>query len=126
MWDTSQGGSAFHAGTNRAGTALSTLGQYGPPDNNGLVCDKPTYHEGFALTGLAAYFMVTGDTTALSMARATFTWVDRMAHDSRYGWYYGWLDATGRVLDSTKDINYGMHWMEGMAWLSLGLARFDP
>jgi mannobiose 2-epimerase len=119
LWDKTNGGSALHSGTNQQGTASSTVGQYGPQDNTGLTCDKPTYHEGFALAGLAAYYMATKDTMALHIAKTTFNWMDQKAHDSQYGWYYGWLDANGNVLDQTKDDNFGMHWMEGMAWLYL-------
>jgi mannobiose 2-epimerase len=119
VWDKRNGGSAIHSGTNRQCTGSSAIGQYGPQDNTGLTCDKPLYHEGFALTGLSAYYMATKDTMALYIAKTTFKWLDQKAHDSVYGWYFGWLDSNGNVLDQTKDDNFGMHWMEGMAWLSL-------
>ena len=118
VWDKTNGGSAIHSGTNRGCSGMSTTGQYGP--NNGtLNCDKPTYHEGFALTGLSAYYMATKDTMALHIAKTTFQWMDLKAHDSQYGWYYGWLDANGNVLSTAKDDNFGMHYMEGLAWLYL-------
>lgn len=122
MWDKSNGGSAIHSGTVRQGTSFCTTGQYGP--NNGtLNCDKPTYHEGFALTGLSAYYLATKDTMALYIAKTTWQWMDKKAHDSQYGWYYGWLDVNGNVLSTAKDDNFGMHWMEGMAWLALEFSQ---
>ena len=120
-WDKTNGGSAIHSGTNRGCTAMSTTGQYGP-NGTTLNCDKPVYHEGFALTGLAAYYMATKDTMALYIAKTTFKWIDQKAHDSQYGWYYGWLDANGNVpsqAQNAKDDNYGMHYLEGMCWLYL-------
>ena len=118
VWDKTNGGSAIYSGTNRAGTAHSQIGQYGP-NGTTLNCDKPTYHEGFALTGLSAYYMATKDTMALHIAKTTWQWMDQKAHDSKYGWYFGWIDANGNVLSTAKDDNFGMHWMEGMAWLYL-------
>jgi mannobiose 2-epimerase len=117
-WDKANGGSAIHSGTNRACTAFSTTGQYGP-NGTSLNCDKPVYHEGFALTGLSAYYMATKDTMALYIAKTTFKWIDQKAHDSKNGWYYGFLDANGNVLSKAKDDNFGMHYMEGLAWLYL-------
>ena len=116
VWDKNVG--AIYSGTNRAGTAHSQVGQYGP-NGTTLNCDKPTYHEGFALTGLSAYYMATKDTMALYIAKTTFKWMDQKAHDAKNGWYYGWLDATGKVLSTAKDDNFGMHYMEGLAWLYL-------
>ena len=118
VWDTTGGGAAIYSGTNKAGTAHSQVGQYGP-NGTTLNCDKPTYHEGFALTGLAAYYMATKDTMALHIAKTTFQWMDQKAHDAKNGWYYGWIDANGNVLSKAKDDNFGMHYMEGLAWLYL-------
>jgi len=115
LWDKSNGGSGIRGG--------STTGQI-PPS-----CDKPVYHNGFALVGLSAYYLATHDTTALDMAISTWKWIESKAYDNQYGMYYGWLNSDGSLSAETNITgggrNGGMnknqdilhHWIEGMAWL---------
>lgn len=104
-WDKANGGSGIRGGSN--------IGQFGQ------VCDKPVYHNGFALTGLANYYLTTHDTMALSIAKSTWKWINSKAYDSQYGLYYGYLNADGSLKngDMTKNQDVLHHWVEGMAWL---------
>ncbi len=94
MWDKSNGGSGIATGN-------------GGAFENG---DKAVYSNGFALSGLSAYYMATKDTMALYIAKTTFKFIDNRNYDGQYGWYFG--SGAG---DKNQDI--GHHWLEGMAWL---------
>ena len=114
LWDKSNGGSGIRAGSNS--------GQI-PPS-----CEKPVYHNGFALTGLAAYYLATRDATALDMAISTWKWIESKAYDTQYGMYYGWLNASGGLVggNMTKNQDVLHHWIEGMAWLYIAWPPDGP
>jgi mannobiose 2-epimerase len=77
-WDKTQGG--VYGGKNREGTANDNMvGQYG------VYCDKPTYHNGFTMYGMSFYYLATGDTMALSIAKDIFRFFDSKAHDNING-----------------------------------------
>jgi mannobiose 2-epimerase len=113
-WDKSNGGSAIHAG--------QTSAQISP------ACDKPLYHNGFALTGLSAYYLATHDTMALHIAITTWKWIESRAHDSINGMYYGFLNSDGSLTNNEmkKDQDVLHHWIEGMAWLYIAWPANRP
>lgn len=109
MWDSDYGG--FYQDTDRNGGPL----------NSGY--KKTAYGNAFAIYGLSAYYEVSGDSTALQLAKETFRWLEKYSHDSLYNGYFQDLARDGKILqrnDSTpdhitigyKDYNSSIHLLE--------------
>lgn len=95
MWDSENGG--FHTLLGIDGDSLKVLSS-----------GKSTYGNSFAIYGLAKYYQVSKDTSALELAKKTFYWLEEHAHDSVYGGYFDVLQQDGSwMLDVTEnDKNY--------------------
>lgn len=95
MWDTKNGG--FYTLLGIAGDSLTPL-------SNG----KSAYGNSFAIYGLATYYKVSKDTSALNLAKKTFYWLEEKAHDSVYKGYFDVLQQDGSwMLEVTEnDKNY--------------------
>ncbi|PKA98216.1 mannobiose 2-epimerase [Flavobacteriaceae bacterium MAR_2009_75] len=95
MWDKKHGG--FHSLFAIDGDSLKVL-------SNG----KSAYGNSFAIYGLAAYYKVSKDTSALELAKDAFRWLEENAHDPLYGGYFDVLKQDGSwMLDITEnDWNY--------------------
>jgi mannobiose 2-epimerase len=59
---------------------------------------KHAYGMAFAIYGLSAAYHVTGNEEDLDFARETFFWLDRHAHDRRYGGYCEEYYRDGRLM----------------------------
>jgi mannobiose 2-epimerase len=59
---------------------------------------KHAYGMAFAIYGLSAAYRVTQNEADRNLARETFFWLDRYAHDSRYGGYYEEYYRDGRLM----------------------------
>jgi mannobiose 2-epimerase len=89
MWDNKYGG--FYMIRNREG------GPLGPASADG----KTAYGNAFAIYALTSYFRLTGDSSALELARQTFLWLEQHSHDPVYGGYFNNLTREGNL--SEKD-----------------------
>jgi len=56
---------------------------------------------------------------ALHIAKTTFQWMDQKAHDAKTDGITAGSMQTENVLSKAKDDNFGMHYMEELAWLYL-------
>jgi mannobiose 2-epimerase len=73
---------------------------------------KITYGNAFALYALSAYYGMSADTSALRLARETFIWLDKYAHDPGFGGYYSILGRDGSRIN-TGDGNAGkINWVK--------------
>ncbi|PIB39344.1 AGE family epimerase/isomerase [Maribacter sp. 4G9] len=91
MWDSEYGG--FHTLLGLEGDSLKLLST-----------GKSAYGNSFAIYGLATYYKVSKDTTALNLAKKTFHWLEEHAHDLEYGGYFDVLQMDGSwMLDVTKN-----------------------
>ena len=95
MWDTINGGFYTLLGTDGDSLKLLSTG-------------KSTYGNAFAIYGLATYYSVSKDESALDLAKKTFYWLDEHAHDKTYKGYFDVLNQDGSLLlDVTEnDKNY--------------------
>ena len=113
MWDSKNGG--FFNLVDREGKVLSS----GKTDR----IMKDAYGNAFALYGLSAYARVSGDTSALSLAKKTFQWLDQHSYDPLFGGYYQFLEADGTPLKGgyngtpPKDQNSSIHLLEALTEL---------
>lgn len=82
MWDQEQGG--FYWGLDGSGKVSPRYGT-----------DKHLYGMAFGIYGAAAAYRATGDAGALALAQQAFHWLDRHAHDARYGGYHEALSRDG-------------------------------
>ncbi len=84
---------------------------------------KDAYGNAFAIYGLSTYARVSGDTTALSLAKKAFLWLDRHSYDPQFGGYFQFLEADGTPLKSglngvpPKDQNSSIHLLEAFTAL---------
>ena len=84
---------------------------------------KDAYGNAFAIYGLSTYVRVSGDTTALSLAKKAFLWLDRHSYDPQFGGYFQFLEADGTPLKSglngvpPKDQNSSIHLLEAFTAL---------
>jgi mannobiose 2-epimerase len=84
---------------------------------------KDAYGNAFAIYGLSAYYRVSGDTSALNLARKTFLWLDRHSYDKQFGGYFQFLEADGTPLKNglngvpPKDQNSSIHLLEAFTEL---------
>ena len=83
MWDVSFGG--FYMQLNRRGDySDSNFRNY-----------KIAYGNAFAIYALASYYKMSGDTSALNLARKTFMWLNRYSYDPEYKGYFNILRRDG-------------------------------
>jgi len=82
MWDSENGG--FYTLLGIDGDSLKVLST-----------GKSAYGNSFAIYGLANYYQVSKDTSALNLAKKTFHWLEEHAHDSVYGGYFDVLEQDG-------------------------------
>ena len=88
MWDKQEGG--FFWGLDESGKIKASYGG-----------EKHAYGIAFALYGLSAAYEATGERRALDLARRTFAWLDRQAHDAANGGYYEALSRSGATIGSS-------------------------
>lgn len=112
MWDTEYGG--YFTMTNREGKVV---------ENQQYESAKIAYGNAFAIYGLAAYFEISHDSSALDLAIKSFHWLDEHSYDPEYGGYFQFLKRDGTPLknghDGTppKDQNSSIHIIEAFAEL---------
>lgn len=116
MWDSEYGG------------FITSYGETFPPVMHD---EKLAYGNAFAIYALAAYYSASKDTTALSLAKKTFYWLEKYSHDPEYKGYLNILNRDGswsssRYSDRTpgllsgaglKDQNTSIHLMEAFTEL---------
>lgn len=106
MWDREYGG--FFNLVDRHGHPVTENGR----DN------KTAYGNAFAIYGLAAYYKASGDTGALSLALATYRWLEKHSYDTLYRGYFQFLSREGVAFPEgsgsvpPKDQNSMIHLME--------------
>lgn len=99
MWDKQYGG--FYNLVTREGK-----------DKSNPLAPKEAYGNAFAIYALSAYYKVSHDTGALSLAKQTFMWLEKNSHDPVYKGYYQHLKRDGSIVirdasfPSTSDIGY--------------------
>ena len=99
MWDKTYGG--FHTLVDRQGKVISSENE-----------EKTAYGNAFAIYGLSAYVMATGDSAALSLAKKAFMWLEDHSHDPLYKGYFQHMRRDGSVIKrdehvlSTSDLGY--------------------
>lgn len=112
MWDRVHGG--FHNLVSKAGQVKSET--------------KEAYGNAFAIYALAAFYKVSGDTSALNLAKKAFLWLEQHSHDPVRKGYFQHLqiDGTpvkrGKSTPSTsplgyKDQNSSIHLLEAFTEL---------
>jgi len=117
MWDRKFGG--FFNLVNRRGDPV--------PENVPAV--KTAYGNAFAVYGLAAYYMASGDSGALNLALEAYRWLEKNSYDTLYHGYFQFLSREGKPFpegfgnDPPKDQNSMIHLME--AYTALYEARPD-
>jgi mannose/cellobiose epimerase-like protein (N-acyl-D-glucosamine 2-epimerase family) len=115
MWDKQYGG--FY-------TLVSRKGEIPPGDP----ADKNAYGNAFGMYALSAYYQLTGDTSALSLAKKTFYWLEAHSHDPQYKGYFQHLKRNGEPIRRTantpvtaetgyKDQNSSIHLLEALTEL---------
>jgi len=113
MWDSENGG--FYQLVDKQGNQLGDS-------------IKTAYGNAFAIFGLAAYYAASGDDSALALAKDTFYWLEKNAHDSVSLGYFQHLEPTGKVIFRTnktpstselgyKDQNSSIHLLEAFTEL---------
>lgn len=111
MWDATDGG--FY----------NLVEQNGQPilQDNRII--KQAYGNAFAIFALAAYYKLSGDTSALNLAKQGFYWLENHSHDPQYGGYFQFLEKKGVPLKNglgntpAKDQNSSIHLMEAFTEL---------
>lgn len=89
---------------------------------------KTAYGNAFAIYGLSAYYMASGDTNALNLAKKTFMWLENKSHDPVHKGYFQNLTKDGTPIKRTseipststvgyKDQNSSIHLLEAFAEL---------
>src|SRR5690606_1214633 len=73
-----------------------------------LSTSKSAYGNSFAIYGLANYYKISKDTSALNLAKETFYWLEKYSRDSVYGGYFDIMKQDGSWLLDTEenDNNY--------------------
>jgi len=97
MWDKTYGG--FYNLVTRDGKNISNP-----------LSPKDAYGNAFAIYALAAYYKVSQDTGALSLAKKTFFWLEKYAHDSINQGYYQHLKRDGTKLLREPSFPIGSEW----------------
>jgi len=99
MWDKTYGG--FYNLVSRDGK-----------DKSNPAAPKEAYGNAFAIYALSAYYKVSKDPGALSLAKQTFLWLEKNSHDPVYKGYYQHLKRDGAKVTrdvatpSTADMGY--------------------
>jgi cellobiose epimerase len=115
MWDKAYGG--FYTLTDQQGNVK----QQG-------VAEKEAYGNAFGIYALAAYYHASGDTSALTLAKEAFAWMEKHSHDSIHKGYYQHLQRDGTPMKRTpetpltsdlgyKDQNSSIHLLEAFTEL---------
>ena len=113
MWDSKLGG--FFNLVDRKGNVLKS-------GKSGRIV-KEAYGNAFAIYGLSAYARVSGDTTALALAKKAFLWLDGHSYDPQFGGYFQFLEADGTPMKDgfngvpPKDQNGSIHLLEAFTEL---------
>ncbi|MBN2425938.1 MAG: AGE family epimerase/isomerase [Calditrichaceae bacterium] len=119
MWDSAYGG--FYTYRNQAGE------EPGHDFRN----FKSAYGNAFAIYGLSSYYKLTGDTSALNLAKRTFFWLEKHSYDPEYGGYYDQMNREGMNFGNVpedkldrrirmyrwKDYNSSIHLLEAFTEL---------
>jgi mannobiose 2-epimerase len=119
MWDDQYRG--FYMLRNRQG---------GPVDYS-YQDEKRAYGNAFAIYALTAYYVMSGDSSALNLAKKTFWWLEKHSHDPQYKGYFDQLARDGSLLSTDraktqawdfvsigwKDQNSSIHLLEALAEL---------
>lgn len=92
MWDSVYGG--FYMIRNREG------GPIGQASGD----SKTAYGNAFGIYALTSYFKLTGDSSALELARRTFLWLEQYSHDPVYGGYFNNITREGNLRDKDNDV----------------------
>jgi mannobiose 2-epimerase len=84
-------------------------GFYSLLDINGNVLDtvKTAYGNAFAIYALAAAYIATKDTMALSLAQKGFLWLEKYSHDPAQKGYFQHLRRNGSLINRTHDVSSG-------------------
>lgn len=99
MWDKTYGG--FYTLVDRQGNVKSISHE-----------EKTAYGNSFGIYGLAGYVLATKDTSALSLAKKAFLWLEKYSHDPVYKGYFQHMERDGTVIKrdenvaSASDIGY--------------------
>jgi mannobiose 2-epimerase len=99
MWDKQYGG--FYTYIDRQGNVKK--GGFAP---------KEAYGNSFAIYGLAAYYQLSGDSSALNLAIADFRWLEKHSHDPNSKGYFQHMERDGTPIKrdahtpSTAEIGY--------------------
>ncbi|PCJ95238.1 MAG: N-acylglucosamine 2-epimerase [Flavobacteriaceae bacterium] len=64
---------------------------------------KSAYGNSFAIYGLATYYKLSKDTTALHLAKKTFQWLEAHSYDSKYKGYFDVMKQDGSWLLDVKE-----------------------
>jgi mannobiose 2-epimerase len=115
MWDKEYGG--FYTRVTRNGDIPT-----------GSVSNKDAYGNAFGLYALCAYYQLSKDSNALSLAQKTFYWLEQHSHDPVYKGYFQFLQRDGTPVvrkagtpatDATgyKDQNSSIHLLEALTAL---------
>jgi len=110
MWDKQYGG--FYTYIDRKGNVKD--GHFAP---------KEAYGNSFAIYSLAAYYQLSGDTSALNLAIADFMWLEKHSHDPVYKGYFQHMQRDGTPIKRDantpttaetgyKDQNTSIHLLE--------------
>ena len=84
---------------------------------------KTAYGNAFAIYGLAAYFEISHDSSALKQAIKSFHWLEEHSHDPEFGGYFQFIKRDGTPLvegfgnTPPKDQNSSIHLLEGLTEL---------
>jgi len=119
MWDETHGG--FFMLRNREGGVVD----YSYQD------EKRAYGNAFAIYALASYYAMSGDPSALNLAKKTFLWLDKHSHDREHKGYFDHMARDGSLpskdraktkawdfaMIGWKDQNSSIHVMEAFAEL---------
>ncbi len=79
---------------------------------------KRVYGQAFAIYGLAAYFKISHDSLALSLAQDEFRWIEKHSYDPKYDGYFQFISREGIPFkdgwgsEPPKDYNSSIHLLE--------------
>jgi mannobiose 2-epimerase len=115
MWDKTHGG--FYTWVERSGKPKKD--EY-----------KTAYGNAFGIYALAAYYQLTGDTSALNLAKTAFHWLEKNSHDPKQKGYFQHLTQEGKPVTTAipsatgankeigyKDQNSSIHLLEAFTEL---------
>jgi cellobiose epimerase len=102
MWDFENKG--FYFLRDREGNEISSDGN-----------SKSSYSNAFAIYALAEYYKISQDKSALELAKETFYWLEKNAHDPINKGYFDLLREGGSFKE-TNDIKYGDRYSINPTW----------